>query len=88
MSAAFDALGPHRGPCGLCGDPDRRHRVADAIVDRVRAGDSEEDCADDFGVTEADVRQLVYFADAPATRLRFTAAPELVRRDTRHITVG
>ena len=36
---ALDALGPYRGPCGLCGHPDARHRQADAITGGLLAGD-------------------------------------------------
>ena len=44
-------LPPH-GPCGLCGDPDARHRVLDAIHDRVVAGgDGEEEVARDYDLT-------------------------------------
>uniref|UniRef100_A0A6M3LRX6 Uncharacterized protein n=1 Tax=viral metagenome TaxID=1070528 RepID=A0A6M3LRX6_9ZZZZ len=33
-------LGPYNGPCCLCGEgSDQRHRVADAIVERVAAGE-------------------------------------------------
>ncbi len=32
-------LGPPRGPCGLCGGPDARHRIADAMVGTYLAGD-------------------------------------------------
>lgn len=34
--------------CLICGGPDSRHRVLDAITGRVRAGDSEEDVAADY----------------------------------------
>ena len=40
------------GPCLLCGTPgvDQRHRVIEAIADAVKAGDGEEDVAEDYGV--------------------------------------
>jgi hypothetical protein len=50
---------PPRGPCGLCDGSDARHRVLDAIVDRCRAGDDEEDLADDYGLTVPFVERLV-----------------------------
>lgn len=60
MSAAsvLDVLGPHRGPCGLCGGPDARHRVADTIAECVAAGDSAEAMAEDFGITVNAVRAI------------------------------
>ena len=39
-----------RGPCGLCGGPDARHRVLDAIAERVTAGDTIDDTAADYGM--------------------------------------
>lgn len=50
---------PFRGPCGLCGDGDARHRVLDAIVDRFRAGDDEAMLADDYGLPVGFVERLV-----------------------------
>lgn len=43
---------PKRGPCLLCGVPgeDQTHRVIDAIAGRYRAGDDEQDIAEDYGV--------------------------------------
>ena len=38
--AVLDALYPFAGPCGFCGGPDKRHRLADALVEAHRAGDS------------------------------------------------
>jgi len=57
-------VGPYRGKCGICGGPDARHRVADAIAEQVRAGDSPESVADDFGVEVASVRFLAEHWDA------------------------
>ncbi len=50
---------PPRGPCGICGDDDARHRVIDAVTERVRAGDSVEMVAADLGLSEAFVRRLI-----------------------------
>ena len=37
-------LGPHNGPCFLCGPgSDQRHRVADAIIERILAGEPASD---------------------------------------------
>jgi hypothetical protein len=50
LAADLTAYFPRLGPCLLCGVPgeDARHRVIDAIVSRVRAGDSEETVAADY----------------------------------------
>lgn len=40
---------PQTGPCGLCGGPDARHRVLDAIWGGASAGDSALSLADDYG---------------------------------------
>lgn len=32
-------LGTVQSPCGMCGHPDQRHRVAEAIAERVAAGE-------------------------------------------------
>lgn len=48
LRAALDLLGRYRGPCGLCGHPDARHRQADAIVEGLLAGDDVEEVADDY----------------------------------------
>jgi hypothetical protein len=31
----LDVLYPYAGPCGFCGFGDKRHRLADALVDHV-----------------------------------------------------
>ena len=46
--ATLDVLGLHRGRCAFCGDGDARHRVADAITERVLAGDDPEEVAEDY----------------------------------------
>ena len=46
----IEAWFPHRGPCGICGGPDARHRTFDSIAEKVHAGDSIEDVADDYEV--------------------------------------
>ncbi len=48
----IDAEMPFRGPCALCGAPDARHRVTDAIWEAWNAGDSLADVARDFSVSE------------------------------------
>lgn len=39
MTPELDALMPPAGPCGICGGPDQRHRLIDAIRENARAGD-------------------------------------------------
>lgn len=55
-----------RGQCRICGVPgaDQRHRVIEAIADAVRAGDGEEDVADDYGVPVEAVRACVEWVRA------------------------
>ena len=55
----LDVLGAYHGPCAFCGDEDARHRVADAIVERVSAGDSAPSVADDYGLDDAAVAFLI-----------------------------
>ncbi len=55
----LDQYLPPRGPCGFCGDGDARHRVIDAIVERVRAGDHPDDLAEDYALPVDAVRRLV-----------------------------
>lgn len=62
----LDVLGPFRGPCGLCGGPDQRHRVADAIVDRCKALEDEESVAADYGLDVAAVLHLCEHWHTPA----------------------
>jgi hypothetical protein len=48
--ALYELVGPHVGPCAICGHPDKRHRMVDVITERVAAGDSVEDVAGDYGL--------------------------------------
>jgi len=41
---------PPRGPCLLCGGPDARHRVLDAISARIEGGEAAREVADDYGL--------------------------------------
>ena len=54
----YDLVGPFRGPCGLCGGPDARHRMFDVIHERVAAGEGEEDVAEDYGLSADTVRAI------------------------------
>ena len=44
----LDLLGPYRGPCGLCGWVDARHRSADALSGAILAGETAEEAADEY----------------------------------------
>ncbi len=50
---------PFSGPCAICGGDDGRHRVTDAIVERVRARESVESVAQDFRLSEGFVYRLI-----------------------------
>lgn len=50
---------PFTGPCLCCGGDDSRHRIIDAMVGQVDAGDSTYDVAFDFGYTTAFIERLV-----------------------------
>ena len=66
----LDVLYPYAGPCMICGGPDKRHRLADAIVANVRGGDSMKVAADIYQVNEEAVRTLVSAADRYARQHR------------------
>lgn len=57
---SYDLVGPYRGPCAICGhSDDARHRVYDAVQDRVQAGDDEQAVAEDYGIAVDAVHQIV-----------------------------
>jgi hypothetical protein len=60
--SVLDKLGPPRGECAFCGHPDARHRLADAIIENVRAGDAEAFVADIYEVPTEAVAALVVYA--------------------------
>lgn len=62
----LDLVGAYRGPCGLCGCLDARHRIFDAIRSRNRAGDDVGMIADDHGYAEWQVQAII---DAPEWRV-------------------
>ena len=53
-----DAAIPYSGPCGFCGGPEARHRVLDAIAERVHAGEPVADVAADYQQPEAVVAAI------------------------------
>jgi hypothetical protein len=58
--AALDRRWPKAGPCWICGGPDKRHRLWDAIVDRLDAGESERSVGNDLSVSRLDMAELRY----------------------------
>lgn len=40
MNELLDLLYPYAGPCAFCGYKDKRHRLADSLIENVRGGDS------------------------------------------------
>jgi hypothetical protein len=59
---------PYRGPCGICGGPDARHRLFDCMRGRVRAGDTPESVAEDYGCTLAALRAVLEPKRCPTRR--------------------
>jgi hypothetical protein len=74
-TAVLNVLRPYSGPCAFCGHPDQRHRLADALIENVRAGDSPEGVADTYEVPVDAVRTLVEYA-AKRTRQHKARWPE------------
>jgi hypothetical protein len=60
--AVLDVLYPYAGRCAFCGGWDKRHRLADSIIENVRAGDSVRLVASAYDVTEQAVEALVAYA--------------------------
>ena len=64
----LDRYFPKQGPCAFCcGQQDARHRVIYAIRERVAAGESREDVAEDYGVSVDAVNAA---CEALASRIR------------------
>jgi hypothetical protein len=60
---AWPQLGPV-SPCGICGCPElpQRHRMVDAIAERMAAGELPEDMADDYRLPLDAVRTVQAWA--------------------------
>lgn len=58
LLARLDERWPHRGPCGLCGGPDARHRLWDSMDVHGRL-EGVAVAARDFGVSTADIRLVI-----------------------------
>jgi hypothetical protein len=67
----LDVLQPYAGPCGICGGPDQRHRLADSIVENVGGGDSPEFVAEVYDVPLATVLALVATRERNRRRHKF-----------------
>jgi len=73
LLARLDRIRPPRGPCGICGGHDARHRIWDSIDDQSRTSDGVAGTARWLHVTVAEVR-LVRAAFDEARR-RHTPLP-------------
>ena len=52
---------PRQGPCQICGwHPDQRHRILDAIIDRLLADEDLDDICADYEWTRDQIRALYY----------------------------
>lgn len=60
--SVLDLVGPFRGECGICGGPDARHRLFDAIQEQQRAGDPSSLVAQNYDMP---VEQVEAIAAAP-----------------------
>lgn len=50
---------PRLGPCGICGwHPDQRHRIRDAIFERLMAGEDLDDVCMDYAYTPDQIMAL------------------------------
>jgi len=62
-NAYWKVLGlfPDTGPCALCGHRNgARHRMADAVLERVRAGEAVNEVAYDFGLDFARLADALF----------------------------
>jgi hypothetical protein len=70
----LDVLYPYAGPCAFCGFGDKRHRLADSLVEQYRAGDSVDLIVDAFewpdAVNEKSITTLVAYAEESRRRRR------------------
>lgn len=68
---ALDVLHPYAGPCWVCGGPDKRHRLADALIADLLAGDTPETVADRFDSPLAAMAPLLETAERNRRRRRY-----------------
>jgi len=64
----IDAAFPYRGPCGMCGCADARHRLFDAMRGASRAGDHVLDIARAYDATIEAVRAVLRPKRCPLRR--------------------
>jgi hypothetical protein len=77
VNSAIDRYFKPRGRCGVCGGPDARHRIIDAIAEQLAAGMYPEDIATELAVP----LKGVYAVLAATVKLTTPAIPGLgVRR--------
>ena len=67
----LDVLYPYAGPCLFCGGPDKRHRLADSIVEDLRAGDTQESVADGYQMPVEAMAPLLETAERNRRRRRY-----------------
>jgi len=69
LRATYDMFWPYSGRCGLCGHPDARHRAAEALTERLEAGDQPADLAADYNLTwDAHVWAVAFWTTASDRR--------------------
>lgn len=73
----LDAHFPPRGPCALCGHPDARHRLWDAMLGRANYGATAAQIAEDYEVYSLEAVQTVLDVRPYQSRrsVRVTARP-------------
>ena len=62
--AELDRIWPACGPCGICGGPDKRHRLWDALEGQARSTDGPEGTAKWMDVPLAHVLTVMAAYDA------------------------
>jgi len=55
----LQAVGRYRGMCALCGHPDARHRLMDAVTERRKLGESVNSLALDYGLDQYRLRRII-----------------------------
>ncbi len=50
LADSYRNIAPEPSPCGVCGGPDARHRIGDAITERLTAGDDSTGVWIDYGI--------------------------------------
>jgi len=58
LLSRLERLRPPYGPCGICGGPDARHRMWDAMEGQSRTSDGITGTAIDLCVTKSEIRAV------------------------------